>query len=67
MEQLLYWIDKILEIYGSAVILATLIVRATPTLKDDTWLLSVVKFLGKYIAIYRGFRPVNDNEVRNAQ
>lgn len=64
MNDIISWIDKILEVYALAVVLATAIVRLTPTLKDDNWLLAVVKFLGKYIAIYRGFRPVNDKAVR---
>ena len=64
MQELFNWIENILAIYASAVVLATLIVRLTPTLKDDNWLLAVIKFLGKYIAIYRGFRPVDDQVVR---
>jgi hypothetical protein len=30
---------------------ASLIVKLTPTLKDDNFLLPIVKFLGKYIAL----------------
>lgn len=30
---------------------ASIIVRLTPTLKDDTILLKIIKFLGKYIAL----------------
>lgn len=30
---------------------ASIIVKLTPTLKDDTILLKIVKFLGKYIAL----------------
>jgi hypothetical protein len=30
---------------------ASIIVKLTPTLKDDTFLLKVIKFLGKYIAL----------------
>lgn len=64
MTEITTWIDRILEVYFSAVALATLIVRFTPTLQDDNVLLSIIKFMGKYIAIYRGFRPVDDAEVR---
>lgn len=59
-------IDKILtgvfgEQYGAIVALivqiigiASVVVRFTPTLKDDDALKGVVKFLGKYIALNRG-------------
>ncbi len=30
---------------------ASIIVKLTPTLKDDTVLLKIIKFLGKYIAL----------------
>ena len=30
---------------------ASIIVKMTPTLKDDTILLKIIKFLGKYIAL----------------
>lgn len=30
---------------------ASIIVKLTPTLKDDTFLLAVIKFIGKYIAL----------------
>ena len=30
---------------------ATIIVKLTPTLKDDAYLKTVVKFVGKYIAL----------------
>jgi hypothetical protein len=65
MNDIFNWIENILAIYAAAIVLATLIVRLTPTLKDDNWLLAVIKFMAKYIAIYRGFRPVDDNAIRN--
>jgi hypothetical protein len=30
---------------------ASILVRLTPTLKDDTWLLAVIKFISKFIAL----------------
>lgn len=54
------WVD-IVQLYGAIVAVASIIVKLTPTLKDDTWLLNVVKFLGRYIALNR---TVNDNDVR---
>jgi hypothetical protein len=46
----LHWVDiakSIAELIG----VASFIVKATPTLKDDALLLPVVKFIGKYIAL----------------
>ena len=45
-----HWQDFI-QIYLSIIGLASIIVRITPTLKDDDALKGVIKFLGKYIAL----------------
>jgi len=42
---------SILEVVAMVIGIASVIVRLTPTLKDDAILLPVVKFLGKYIAL----------------
>jgi len=42
---------SLLEILAMVIGVASVIVRLTPTLKDDAILLPVVKFLGKYIAL----------------
>jgi hypothetical protein len=39
------------EIIAMVIGIASIIVRLTPTLKDDNILLPIVKFLGKYIAL----------------
>lgn len=39
------------DIVAYAVLLASAIVKLTPTLKDDNFLLPVVKFIGKFIAL----------------
>jgi len=44
---------NVIEIYLSAVGLASLIVKITPTLKDDTFMKNLVKFTGKFIALNR--------------
>lgn len=44
----------IIELYLAAIGLASIIVKLTPTLKDDDALKWVIKFLGKYIALNRG-------------
>lgn len=56
--------ETITQIITALVTVASLIVRLTPTLKDDSWLLGIVKFLGKYIALNRN---VHDEEIRQAK
>lgn len=53
--------DEIVALYGALVVVASLAVKFTPTLKDDDFLLKVVKFLSKYIALNR---TENDEEIR---
>ena len=43
--------DKVAELICAIVGLGSLIVKFTPTLKDDNILLGIIKFLGKYIAL----------------
>lgn len=45
-----HWLE-IVAAYTSLVTIASLIVKFTPTLKDDNALKAVVKFIGKYIAM----------------
>ena len=45
-----HWQD-IINIISYAIALASVIVKLTPTLKDDNVLLGVIKFLSKYIAL----------------
>lgn len=54
-------LDEILSVYAGLVAVASIIVRWTPTLRDDSALLAVVKFLGRYVALNRN---VDDDEVR---
>ena len=44
------WKD-LAEVIAMVIGIASVIVRLTPTLKDDNILLPIVKFLGKYIAL----------------
>ena len=48
---------KVAEIITSIIGVASIIVRITPTLKDDNMLLGIIKFLGKYVALNK---TVND-------
>lgn len=45
-----HW-SEITTAIAYTVAIASIIVKITPTLKDDTILLKVIKFLGKYIAL----------------
>lgn len=53
--------ENILFIISSIIAIASVIVKFTPTLKDDVILLKVVKFLSKYIALNR---DVDDDKIR---
>ena len=46
----LHWVD-IVAIYTGLVTLASIIVKLTPSLKDDDFLLKIIKFLAKYVAL----------------
>ena len=48
---------NVADILAYACLLASLIVKLTPTLKDDNFLLPIIKFLGKYIALDKYSRP----------
>ena len=45
--------DDIIKIILQVIGLASVIVKLTPTLKDDDVLKNIVRFLGKYIALNR--------------
>jgi len=45
--------DSIVKVIAYIIAGATVIVKLTPTLKDDTILKTIVKFLGKYMALNR--------------
>lgn len=42
---------QIAELIAAIIGVASLIVKVTPTLKDDNWLLPIIKFIGKFIAL----------------
>jgi len=44
---------EIIAIYTGLVTVASIIVKLTPTLRDDTVLKNIVRFVGKYIALNR--------------
>ena len=43
------WVN-IIAVYTGMVTVASIVVKMTPTLKDDTVLLAITKFIAKYIA-----------------
>lgn len=45
-----HWAE-VVQIYLGLIGVASILVKLTPTLKDDTWLLSVTKFVAKYLAL----------------
>lgn len=48
----LHW-DDILKAYLALIGFASIVVKLTPTLKDDDALKGIIKFVGKYIALNR--------------
>jgi len=42
---------SIAELIAAIIGIASLIVKITPTLKDDSFLLPIIKFIGKFIAL----------------
>ena len=57
MENLIANWKTYADILAYACLLASIIVKLTPTLKDDNIILPIIKFLGKYIALDKYSRP----------
>lgn len=53
--------QEIVQVITGLVTVASIIVKWTPTLKDNTILLEIIKFLSRYIALNR---TVDDEKVR---
>ena len=51
--ELRVYADDLARIIAYAIAIASVIVRITPTLKDDTVLLKIIKVLSKYFALNR--------------
>lgn len=47
------WLHKveIANVVAYLIAIASIIVKITPTLKDDDYLKAIIKFIGKYIAL----------------
>jgi len=53
MEWVIQNWDEIVKTIGLMVAAASIIVRLTPSLRDDNILLPIIKILGKYVALDR--------------
>jgi len=55
MSNLIVWVqanwDNVAQVILAIIGLASVIVKMTPTLKDDNFLKTAIKFIGKYIAL----------------
>lgn len=55
--ELLQWIsahwDEVVQVYIGLVGVASIIVKLTPTLRDDHALKAVIRFIGRYLALNR--------------
>lgn len=58
-----HYVDLI-QIVTSTIGVASIIVKLTPTVKDNEILEKIIKFIGKYIALNR---TVNDDAIRAAE
>lgn len=68
MIELLNWLQvhwaDIVAVYGGLVVVASIITKLTPTRYDDDFLLKVIKFVAKYLAIND---PRPHEEIRDLQ
>ena len=56
----------IIEIVSYIIAAATIIVKLTPTLKDDLWLKKVIKFIGTYVALNNTITKEEQNKVNKS-
>jgi len=64
MLELKAYAGDIAAIVAYIIAIASIIIKLTPTLKDDTVLLKIVKFVSKYIALNR---KTKDDIIRSAK
>jgi hypothetical protein len=53
--------ENITKVFAYVIAIASIIVRFTPTIKDNEMLEKIIKFLGKYVAFNR---TVDDDAIR---
>lgn len=62
--ELKVYADDIAKIAAYVVAIASIVIKLTPTIKDDTTLLKIVKFVSKYVALNR---KTKDDIIRKAK
>jgi len=62
--ELRVYADDIARVIAYMIAIASIIIKLTPTLKDDTILLKIVKFVSKYVALNR---KTKDDIIRSAK
>lgn len=55
------YVDDAAAIIAYSIAIASIIVKLTPTIRDNEILLKIIKFLSKYVALTR---TVNDKKIR---
>lgn len=60
-----HW-DDIIQLYLAAVGVASIVVKLTPTLKDDHYLKAFMKFTGRYIALNKTISSKEQKEANSA-
>jgi len=53
IEWMMTHISELIQIYLGLVGVASIIVKLTPTIKDDTILKNIVRFVGRFLALNR--------------
>lgn len=51
IQKLLANKEAIISIVAHVVLIASIIIKLTPTLKDDNYLKPIIKFIGKWLAL----------------
>jgi hypothetical protein len=63
---LAHWLD-ILTIWAYVVAVASLIVKLTPTVRDDHYLKVILRFTGRYLALNRTITPEEQEAVNRLE
>lgn len=63
LDWLLVHKGEIWTVWASTVTVASIVIKWTPTVKDDTWLKKIVSFVGKFLALDK-YGPVRNKKGR---
>ena len=64
--QFLIYIKPIMNLYLCVVGIASIIVKLTPTVKDDAFLKKILQFTGRYVALNRTITPAEQKAANKA-